>query len=397
MKSASESIYETVISLRNIIIRGVYKNILKKIFFQIDPEQVHAYVIKRGTFLGSDTTTKYLVSFIFDYKNKKLEQTIAGLHFPNPIGLAAGFDKNAELTQMLPEIGFGHMEVGSITGEPCAGNPQPRLWRLPKSQSLVVYYGLKNEGCEAIAKRLGKGEALPKPCKRCIPLGISIAKTNCKATCDETAGIQDYAKVYTTLKPFADYITINISCPNSFGGLQFTNPKCLEQLLKKIRSLRDAKPNVPIFLKLGADLTSTEVDDIIKVARIYHITGFICTNLTKIRDNPSIKEKDVPAVGGLSGKVVQELADNMIAHLYKKTGKEFVIIGCGGVFTAEDAYKKIKLGASLIQMITGMIYEGPQVISEINQGLVKLLEKDGYQNVQEAVGVLSHNAHNAKR
>ena len=389
-----KSIHETAISARNMINRLVYKSILKKIFFQIDPEQVHGYLIKRGKFLGSHTLTKSMTSWFFDYHHIKLEQTLAGLHFPNPIGLAAGFDKNAELTQILPEIGFGHIEVGSITGEPCAGNPQPRLWRLPKSQSIVVYYGLKNEGCEAIAKRLGKGKALPKPCKPRIPLGISIAKTNCKATCNETTGIQDYVKAYTTLKPFADYITINISCPNSFGGLQFTNPKRLDRLLKEIHKLQDRKP---LFLKLGADLKNKEVDDIIKVARKYKITGFICTNLTKVRDNPKIQEPVVPPAGGLSGKVVEELADKMITYLYKKTGKEFVVIGCGGVFTAEDAYKKIKLGASLIQMITGMIYEGPQVISEINQGLVKLLEKDGYQNVQEAVGVLSHNAHNAKR
>ena len=373
---------EKLISIRNKFIKIIYKGICRPIFFRIDPEAIHDTMIKRGKFLGNYSLTKKITGFFFSYKNKKLQQTIAGVTFPNPIGLAAGFDKNAELTQILPHVGFGHVEVGSITGESCFGNPKPRLWRLPKSQSLIVYYGLKNKGAEIIAKEL---ELLKQKEKRLVPLGISIAKTNCKETAETSAAIADYCKAYSLLEPLSDYITINISCPNAYGGQPFTNVHDLDKLLKEIAKIK-TRNDMPTFLKLSPDLADEELDKIIEVSRKYKITGFICSNLTKSRDNQKIIEKNIQTAGGLSGKIVQDLADKQISYIYKKTGKEFVIIGCGGVFTAEDAYRKIKLGASLIHLITGMIYEGPQSISEINQGLVRLLEKDGLNNISEAIG-----------
>jgi dihydroorotate dehydrogenase len=379
--------YELFISIRNKIIKILYKNLCRPIFFCIDPEKIHDAMIKHGKLLGSHYITKKMTKLFFYYKNKKLQQTIAGINFPNPICLAAGFDKNAELTQILSEVGFGHIEVGSITGEPCYGNPKPRLWRLPKSKSLIVYYGLKNKGAETIANEL---QSLKKNNKIKIPLGISIAKTNCKATADTSAAIADYCKAYKLLENIADYMTINISCPNAFGGQPFTNAVDLDKLLKEIKNIK-TNHQLPNFLKLSPDLKDEEIDSIIEVSRKYKITGFICSNLTKNRGSQKIIEKDIQTVGGFSGKVVEEMADRQISRIYKKTGKEFIIIGCGGVFSAEDAYKKIKLGASLIQLITGMIYEGPQSISEINQGLVKLLKKDRLNNISEAVGLESHN------
>ncbi|MBI5392838.1 quinone-dependent dihydroorotate dehydrogenase [Candidatus Woesearchaeota archaeon] len=374
--------YEQLIWIRNKCIKTIYKRLCKPIFFRIDPEVIHDTMTKRGKFLGNNLLTRKATQLFFCYKNRKIEQTIAGIKFSNPIGLAAGFDKNAELTQILPHISFGYIEVGSITGELCGGNPKPRLWRLPKSQSLIVYYGLKNNGAEAIAKEL---ELLKQKNKMLIPLGISIAKTNCKETAETSAAIADYCKAYSLLESYADYITINISCPNAFGGQPFTNAEDLNKLLKEINKIKTNK-QLPIFLKLSPDIITEELDKIIEVSRKYNITGFICSNLTKNRDNHKIIEKDIQTVGGLSGKVVEDLTNKQISYICKKTKKEFIIIGCGGVFSAEDAYKKIKLGASLIQLITGMIYEGPQAISEINQGLVKLLEKDGYNNISEAVG-----------
>lgn len=373
---------DAFIGVRNKTSHLFYKHLLKKIFFQMDPEKIHERMTRAGKILGSNAVTKALVGAGFSYKNKKLEQTIADIHFPNPVGLAAGFDKNAELLGILPAVGFGFIEVGSITGEPCEGNPKPRLWRLPKSKSLVVYYGLKNRGCEAIAEKLKKTKTA---CA--VPYGVSIAKTNCKETVSLKKGIADYIKACRVLKNYGDYVTLNISCPNAFGGQPFTDATKLDALLKEIDEIRI---NKPVFLKLSADLSPAEIDAIIAVSRTHHVTGFICTNLTKKRDNQKIVEKDVPEKGGISGKAVEEWSNKMIAYIHKKTNRqtpgEFVIIGCGGIFSAEDAYKKIKLGASLVQLITGMIYEGPQVISEINRGLVQLLEKDGYENVGEAVG-----------
>jgi len=365
-----------LIKARNAFFHFSYTKILKPFYFALDPEMVHNRMLGVGALLGRFSPTRWLTRASFFYSNPKLEQTILGIKFPNPIGLAAGFDKNAEITDILPDVGFGFEEVGSITGETCAGNPKKRLWRLPKSRSLVVYYGLKNDGCEIIRRRL-EGKKLR------LPLGISIAKTNSAATVEVEAGIADYAKAFQTFADFGAYLTVNISCPNAFGGEPFTDPEKLERLLARLDQIPTSRP---VFLKLAADLKDAELDAILAVAERHRVHGFVCTNLTKDRSNPLIKDAQVPDKGGLSGKVVQELSDRMIAQVYKKTQGKKIIMGCGGVFTAQDAYKKIRLGASLIQLITGMIYEGPQTIGAINQGLVALLKKDGYENISVAIG-----------
>ena len=368
------------VKIRNSITRFLYKLIGKPILFRIDPEKIHDIFISFGKFLGSNFLTRALTLFAFGYSNKKLEQNILGIKFKNPVGLAAGFDKDANMIKIIPSIGFGYTEIGSITGEPCEGNPKPRLWRLKKTKGLIVYYGLKNTGCEAIAKKLKK--------KYKTPVGISIAKTNSKETATTEQGIKDYEKAFKKLKDFGDYITINISCPNAHGGLPFTDREKLGELLTEIDKTPQEKP---IFLKMAPDLTHKELDDIIEISDKHKVSGFICTNLTKDRENQYIKKhlKDAPPVshGGISGKPIRDLSTKIIKHVYEKTQGRYVIIGCGGIFTAKDAYEKIKAGASLVQMITGMIFEGPQVISEINHGLSGLLEKDGYKNISEAVGV----------
>jgi dihydroorotate dehydrogenase len=365
-----------LINIRNKILGFLYKTIAKPIFFQMDPETTHNLILMFGKFLGSNPITRVLTKLLFYYSNKSLKQTILGLHFKNPIGLAAGFDKDAELTKILPEVGFGFIEVGSITGLPCEGNPRPRLWRLKKSKGLVVYYGLKNEGCEKIAKSFAQA-------KHKIPVGTSIAKTNCKETSTCQTGIDDYVKAYKEFTEIGGYFTINISCPNTFGGEPFTNPEHLDKLLTEIDKIKTSKP---IFLKISPDLNNEQIDKIIGVVEKHDIKGFVCTNITKNRNNAKILEKNLPKEGGVSGRPLKDLSDKLISYVYTKTKGKYIIIGCGGIFTAEDAYKKIRLGASLLQLITGMIFEGPQVISEINLGLVKLLKKDGFTNISEAVG-----------
>lgn len=375
---------DALIKARNYLSEKKYKWILKPILFKFDPEKAHEKIKAVGCFLGKYSATRKITGIFWNYSNPMLYQNILGINFKNPIGLSAGFDKNAELTEIIPSVGFGFMEAGSITGEVCEGNPKPRLWRLKKSKSLAVYYGLMNDGCEAIAKRL-------KNKKFAIPVGISIAKTNCKETADTEKAILDYFKAYEAFTDIGDYFTINISCPNAFGGQPFTDSAKLDALLKKIASIPKTKP---VFLKISPDLTKKEIDDIVYVAKKFNIDGFICTNLTKNRNNANIIDKTVPEKGGFSGKVVDSMSDELIRYIYKKTNdpstpfkaNKFIIIGSGGVFTAEDAYRKIKAGASLVQLITGMIFEGPQVISDINLGLVKLLKADGYKNISEAVG-----------
>lgn len=368
--------YETTVTIRNFLLGFAYKRILKPIFFLFDAENVHDFFVLVGRLLGSNPVSRLATSLLFNYKNPKvLEQKICGVNFKNPVGLAAGFDKNARLGKILPAVGFGFIEFGSITGEPCLGNDRPRIWRLKKSQALAVNYGLANDGAEAIAPRLSQK-------KFKIPIGISIAKTNSRETVETKVGIADYAKSLSSFVPIGDYLTVNISCPNSFGGEPFTDPTKLDLLLDRLEIFKSQKP---VFLKLSPDLSPSQIDAILAVCSRHKIDGFICTNLTKNRSNPALKEIP-PEKGGLSGKAVDNLSDELIGYIYKRTAGKYVLIGCGGIFTAEDAYFKIRQGASLVQLITGMIFEGPQLIGQINQGLAKLLKKDGFANISEAIG-----------
>ena len=354
----------------------MYKHILKKIFFLFDPEKVHDHMVQVGKFLGKFSFTRKLTRSFFVFEDPSLVQTIQGITFKNPIGLSAGFDKNAELTDILPEVGFGFVELGSITAKACPGNSKPRLWRLPRSKSLAVYYGLKNDGCKVIHNRLKQ-----KNLK--IPVGISIAKTNCAETVDIVSGVKDYVESYITMSDIGAYDTINISCPNAYGGQPFTDKKSLNLLLLELTKHRNRKP---LFLKISPDLSLAQVEDILELVVYYKVDGVICSNLTKNRTNKKILDHNIPDQGGLSGKVVDEMSNNHISLIYRKTQGKLCIIGVGGVFSAQDAYKKIRLGASLVQLITGMIYEGPQLIGKINQDLVDLLTRDGFKNISEAVG-----------
>ncbi len=372
---------ELAIWIRNRIVAFFYKYFCKPIFFRRDPEDMHDRIAAAGRVLGSNFLTRRLTGLFFNYSHPMLEQTIFGIRFKNPIGLSAGFDKDALLTDIMPEVGFGFEEVGSITGEACEGNPRPRLWRLPKSEALVVYYGLKNRGCEEISRRL-RGK------KFRFPVGINIAKTNCARTAETEAGIADYCKAYTAFAGIGDYYTINISCPNAFGGEPFSEKEGLEKLLSGLETVPADKP---VFLKISPDMSEREFNDVLDVVARHAISGFVCTNLTKKREgNDKIVDTNVPEKGGISGKVVEDLSNKFIADVYKKTRGRYVIIGVGGVFTAEDAYKKIRVGASLIELITGMIFKGPQAVSEINQGLVTLLHRDGFKNISEAIGADNH-------
>lgn len=355
---------------RNKVIHFLYKKALKPILFQFEPELMHKTFVKIGAVLGSNPVTREITSALFSSpESKMLEQNILGIKFKNPIGLSAGFDKNAELTEIMPEVGFGYMEVGSITAKYCSGNSGIRLKRLPERKSLWVHLGLNNNGVDEISNRLKKR-------KFEIPIGVSIAKTNCRETANSNIAVDDYVYSLKKMneKNIGDFFVINISCPNAYGGQPFSNPKLFEKLIKKVSGLRIKKP---IFVKMSPDMSKKDVDKVISISEKYKVSGFICTNLTK---------KHEMNKGGLSGKVVEKMANKMIKYIYNKTDGKLVIIGVGGVFSAKDAYEKIKCGASLVSLITGMIYEGPNLISDINLGLIELLKMDGYRNIGDAVG-----------
>lgn len=376
---------QNLAKMRNATNGFLYRNILKKIFFLSDPEKVHDGMMYFGELLGRNTITRGATQLMFgNGRLPDLEQTLHGVYFKNPIGLSGGFDKNAILTNIIPSVGFGFMEVGSITAKPYEGNPGQRLWRLPKSQSLVVYYGLKNIGAEKIAHNLEE-KLRDHPFE--IPVAINIAKTNCPETNQKEVGIADYVETYKRFLKIGSFFVINISCPNVAGGQPFHNAEWLEELLIEMEKTPTEKP---VFIKISPDLSLVEIGAILEVAGKHHIDGFVCTNLTKRRDLESILDPEVPSVGGLSGKIVEPLANELISYVYKngiaRDGKKFTIIGVGGIFSAQDAYKKIRAGASLLELITGMIFQGPQLISEIQLGLSDLLARDGYKHISEAIG-----------
>ena len=363
------------------IIEFFYKAIYKNLAFLRDPETVHDGATSFGKKLGNSPVAKGILSSLLVYKNKMLEQEIGGIKFENPIGLAAGFDKNANLTQILGSVGFGYEEVGSVSGTPAEGNPKPRLWRLKKSKGIIVWYGLTNDGSEKLAQKLGK-------LKFDIPIGVSIVKTNSPEVLTLERAVPDIIKAFKDMADIGSYYTLNISCPNTEGEGLFYNAKNLKVALKEIFNLNIKKP---LFIKMPPDLCRTSIDEIIDISRKYGIKGFVLSNIVKHRDMMKSYDKEElskidPGKGSISGKPVEDLSNKLIEYVYKKTRGEFIIIGCGGIFTAKDAYKKIRLGASLLQLITGMIFEGPQRIAQINYGLVKLLKKDGFKNISEAVG-----------
>jgi dihydroorotate dehydrogenase len=355
-------------------------NSTKRFLFKIDSEVTHNLFVSIGEVLGSNFLTKKLTSSLFYYSHPSLNQEVSGIKFENPIGLAAGFDYDARLTQIIPKTGFGFETIGSVTLGAYEGNPPPRLGRLIKSKSLLVNKGLKNPGTEKIIKKLENKN-------HTIPIGVSVAKTNCPSNSHDSAAIKDYIASLKLLEKskIASFYEINISCPNSFGGEAFTTPSKLHDLLREVDRLDLKKP---VFLKMPVDFSEKETDALCQVALKHNVQGLVIGNLTKNKNNSIFNKEEMKKAGkgSFSGLPTKNNSNRLIKFAYKHYHPRFVIIGCGGIFSAEDAYEKIKLGASLVQLITGMIYEGPGLISEINRGLIQLLKRDGFSNISEAIG-----------
>jgi dihydroorotate dehydrogenase len=358
----------------------MYEWFLRPILFCFDPERIHDFFIWVGETLGNFSLGRRLTGVFCAYDHPALHARVLGIDFKNPVGLAAGFDKDVRLTEIMPSVGFGFVEVGAITHHPYGGNKGLRLARLPADQSLIVYYGLKNIGTDAVLHKLQRLHFS-------IPVGVNIAKTN-RADIKGEKSVEDYAATYRILGKYFSYITLNVSCPNAQDGCMFQDPRLLEGLLAAIAK---EKKTCPVLLKISTHLTKKEVDDILAVVKKYpFVDGFVVGNLAKQRDILNLKSSRehlnrIPD-GGISGKPIRELSTNLIRHIYRAAKGKYTIIGLGGIFTAEDAYEKIKAGASLVQIITGLIYRGPTAVKKINRGLVELLARDGYAHIGEAVG-----------
>ena len=351
---------------------------IRPLLFRMQAEKAHDLAIKLGRTLSMDPIPD-VINNIFGFHDKCLEVKVAGLTFANPIGLAAGLDKNAEITNFLASFGFGHIEAGTTTPRAQTGNPRPHLWRLPADHAIINRMGFPNQGVERIARNLSM--ATNKIIK-----GGNIGK-NSDTPNDGAA--KDYITCLDTIYDHVDYIAINISSPNTPELRKLQDKQPLTRLLSEVVKQRDTKKQrKPLFLKISPDLETTELDDILQIIHEQKLDGIITANTTISRDNLTTDAKHIETIGhgGLSGKPIRDKATKLIAHISTQTRGELPIIGSGGIFTAEDAYEKIKAGASLLQIYTSLIYEGPEIVGDINRELVKLLEKDGYNSIQNAVG-----------
>ena len=361
-----------------------YKHVAKPLLFRQKPDSVHIRLLKTGKRVQRLKPARALIHGIWAYENEKtLGQSLHGIRFPGPVGLSAGFDKNFELPPLLKSIGFGFMEGGSLTLHECAGNPRPWFHRLPRSKSLVVHAGLANDGVHRIIETL---QTYPAETQVNFPLNISIAKTNSPEACSDKAAVADYVGSFIALQQadIGDMYTINISCPNTYGGEPFTTPKRLDHLLQATDELNVTKP---VFVKMPTDLPWENFKKLLAVIDAHQIDGVTISNLVKNRDNIKLHDPLPDTIkGGLSGKPTWDVSNQLIKRTYCGYKDRFTIIGVGGIFSAEDAYQKITYGASLVELITGMIFEGPQLIGQINHDLNTLLKRDGFTNIQQAIG-----------
>ncbi len=359
----------------------LYGSLIKRVLFLFEPEFVHEFITSYGKILGDLGFSRSLLKRIFYFKNRKLSQTVAGIEFENPIGLAAGFDYQAKLTKILPSLGFGFDTVGTITNHAYGGNPKPRLGRLTKSKALMVNKGFKNPGIKEIVKKLQKTRFK-------IPVGISIGKTNSVKEMTQKEAVEDIVsafKIAECSRVNFSYYELNISCPNLFGDVDFYSPQHLKELLTAVTNLKLKKP---LLVKMPIETSNEETEKMLDVITNFPVAGVVFGNLQKNRKDKTFNAAEIKKfpLGNFSGKPTEQRSNELIELAYRKYAHQLVIVGCGGVFSAKDAYRKIKLGASLIQLITGLIFVGPQLVAQINIELVELLKKDGFINISEAVG-----------
>lgn len=342
---------------------GMYKQIIRPLFFTMDPERVHhlSFSLLRATLALPGMKSFFKKRFVFTHPD--LETKLFGLTFPNPVGLAAGFDKDATLYNELEYVGFGFVEVGTLTPVGQDGNPKPRLFRLSEDEGLINRMGFNNGGVEQAVQRLKQRNTK-------IIIGGNIGKN--KLTPNELA-TEDYVKCFNALFDVVDYFVVNVSSPNTPNLRELQEKEPLKQLLNTLMDLNQQRPSPkPILLKIAPDLSNEQLDDIVEIVQETKLDGLIATNTTIDRSGLSTDASKVEAIGagGVSGKPVTKRSTEVIAYLHKKSGGSFPIIGVGGISSAEDAIDKIKAGASLVQVYTGYVYEGPALISKINKGIL---------------------------
>ncbi len=344
---------------------SLYKAIIKPIFFSFQPETIHHFVFNFLKISSKIPGVSAITKSIYKVSDKKLETEVFGLKFPNPVGLAAGFDKDAKLFDELGDFGFGFIEIGTLTPKGQPGNAKPRLFRIPEDEGLINRMGFNNNGVTEAVERL-------KNRKTSIIVGGNIGKntgTDAEKTDD------DYVAVFNELFDHVDYFVVNVSCPNVGNLTKLQEKEPLMKLMGRISEINKSKPKAkPLLLKIAPDLSEQELDDVIDIIKTLKLDGVVAANTSVNREGLKTKTERLEAIGwpgGLSGRPVGDRSTKVIEYLYKNLGDEFPIIGVGGIHSEEDALEKLKAGAKLVQIYTGFIYEGPGLVKRINKAILK--------------------------
>jgi dihydroorotate dehydrogenase len=343
-------------------------SLIKPILFKFDPEQVHHFVTKNLKRFNSAPGGSALSRSLWRVEDQKLEKEVLGLKFKNPVGLAAGFDKNGEYISEMANLGFGFIEVGTVTPLPQPGNDKPRMFRLPADEALINRMGFNNKGVDMAAERIAAYRKNQPEAQKGLMIGGNIGKN--KNTPNEEA-VSDYIKCFDRLFDVVDYFVVNVSSPNTPGLRALQDKKPLTEILSTLQQ-RNNKNGIrkPILLKIAPDLTNEQLDDIIEIVADTKIDGLIATNTTISREGLISPDSVVKEDGGLSGKPLTQRSTEVIRYLADKSNRAFPIIGAGGIHSAEDAIDKLNAGASLIQLYPRFIYEGPALIGRINNTLL---------------------------
>lgn len=355
----------------SVAVMALYRAV-RPLLFSLPAETAHGLGKRALRAAQATATTRRLLRERYRYRHPALEVERFGVTFPNPLGVAAGFDKNGEVTRALADLGFGFTEVGTVTPYPQAGNPRPRLFRLPEDEGMINRLAFNSQGAARVQERF-QTEGLPD-----VPVSVNIGKMN---DADADRAVEDYRYVLETLYPYPDYFVVNVSCPNTPEIYDEQSP---EHLRGVFGALEEANPEgKPILVKVGPDSTPGELEDLVDIVHAFDVSGIVATNTTT--DHGGLRSAHRDEEGGVSGRPLEQKATETVRTLAGLT--DLPIVGVGGVHDAESAYRRIRAGASLVQLYTGFVYGGPATARDISRGLVERFERDGFDSVDEAVGV----------
>ena len=360
--------------------------VFKSFLFRFDAERAHHLATSTARFVQAISPS--IIQPLYSFDHSSLHQEIWGARFRNPVGLAAGFDKNGQLIRFWDKAGFGFCEIGSVSARASQGNSKPRAFRLTSDRALINRMGLNNDGAEEVSQRVKKLNKALLP-----PLGINIAKTHDPGIMGEGA-LLDFRHSFRVLAPLATYVVLNISCPNTAEGKTFEDPESLHALLSAIISDRtDMRVKVPLLVKLSPTFSQhvvfdSAIEEILSIVQQHGVDGLVATNTASDRQHLIASQEELARIGkgGVSGAPLTLRTTRLVKYLYEKTNGTMPIIAVGGIDSAETAYANIRAGASLVQLYTGLVYKGLGVVKKINKGLVRLLKQDGFRSITDAIG-----------